>query len=232
MPCTNPTGQNACPVIPAGYDVGDLVPCDGTANASDPVTKVGSTRPAPSGETNCDCRQRTLTARAARAAAGQYLRDRHFERDGHPHGVKFPAHAQRVLHNRVRLPASMRRWRRAGGKGVRLRRWGRCRVPAGCPGPNNDTTYGGCRTHCTWGPFCGDDVVANAPRSNATSAAPKTTRTMATRAVVPRRASSLASYCGDGVVDSDFGEQCDSGPNNGGAGQPCSSSCKVIITQR
>jgi fibro-slime domain-containing protein len=40
MPCTNPAGQTVCPVIPAGFAVGDLVPCDGSANAKDPVTKV------------------------------------------------------------------------------------------------------------------------------------------------------------------------------------------------
>jgi cysteine-rich repeat protein len=28
-------------------------------------------------------------------------------------------------------------------------------VPLGCPGPNNDATYGGCTTQCTYGLFCG-----------------------------------------------------------------------------
>jgi len=46
MPCTNPAGKTICPVIPAGYSVGDLVPCDGSANAVDPVTGVAFTRPA------------------------------------------------------------------------------------------------------------------------------------------------------------------------------------------
>ena len=32
-------------------------------------------------------------------------------------------------------------------------------VPGGCVGPNNDTTYGGCTTGCTWGRRCGDGVV-------------------------------------------------------------------------
>ena len=31
--------------------------------------------------------------------------------------------------------------------------------PAGCPGPNNDSTYNGCTTSCTYGPFCGDGTV-------------------------------------------------------------------------
>ena len=32
-------------------------------------------------------------------------------------------------------------------------------VPDGCSGPNNDNTYGGCTTKCTYGPFCGDGKV-------------------------------------------------------------------------
>jgi len=64
MPCTNPAGMTTCPVIPAGYAVGDLVPCDGSANAKDPVTGVAFNSTCPSGNTTCDCRQRTLTAGA------------------------------------------------------------------------------------------------------------------------------------------------------------------------
>jgi fibro-slime domain-containing protein len=64
MPCTNPAGMTTCPVIPAGYAVGDLVPCDGSANAVDPVTGVAFNSTCPSGNTTCDCRQRTLTAAA------------------------------------------------------------------------------------------------------------------------------------------------------------------------
>ena len=57
LPCT---GAN-CPVIPPGYAVGDLVPCDGSTNAKDPVTKVAFNSTCANG-TTCDCRQRTLTA--------------------------------------------------------------------------------------------------------------------------------------------------------------------------
>jgi fibro-slime domain-containing protein len=64
MPCTNPAGKTTCPVIPAGYSVGDLVPCDGSANAVDPVTGVAFNSTCPSGNPTCDCRQRTLTAAA------------------------------------------------------------------------------------------------------------------------------------------------------------------------
>ena len=32
-------------------------------------------------------------------------------------------------------------------------------LPAKCPGPNNDTTYGGCTTTCTYGAYCGDGLA-------------------------------------------------------------------------
>jgi len=60
MPCTNPVGQTVCPVIPAGFAVGDLVPCDGSANAKDPVTKVPFNSTCPTGSATCDCRQRQV----------------------------------------------------------------------------------------------------------------------------------------------------------------------------
>ena len=47
-----------CPVIPAAYQVGDIVPCDGSANAVDPVTQVKFNSTCKSG-TTCDCRTRT-----------------------------------------------------------------------------------------------------------------------------------------------------------------------------
>ena len=64
MPCTNPAGKTTCPAIPVGYSVGDMVPCDGSANAVDPVTGVAFNSTCPSGNPTCDCRQRTLTAAA------------------------------------------------------------------------------------------------------------------------------------------------------------------------
>jgi fibro-slime domain-containing protein len=60
LPCTNPAGLTVCPVIPAGLAVGDLVPCDGSASAKDPVTKVPFNSTCPSGSTTCDCRQRQV----------------------------------------------------------------------------------------------------------------------------------------------------------------------------
>jgi len=100
-------------------------------------------------------------------------------------------------------------------------------VPAGCPGPNNDTTYGGCTTQCTWGPYCGDGILQNPPEQCDLGSVNNVANYGDKGGCTP--ACQLASYCGDGVVDSDYGEQCDLGANNGQQGQPCSSTCTVIL---
>ena len=91
---------------------------------------------------------------------------------------------------------------------------GKVPVPAGCPGPNNDTTYGGCTTQCKWGSYCGDNTVQGPPngpeecdlgkQNGDTSAGSKCS--VACKA--PRS-------CGDGKVDTDLGEECDLGNRNG-----------------
>ncbi|MGB7811457.1 MAG: DUF4215 domain-containing protein [Polyangia bacterium] len=89
LPCTNPAGKTTCPVIPAGYAVGDLVPCDGSANAKDPLTGVAFNSTCATGNTTCDCRQRTLTAAALGLQPGNTYEIAIFERDGHPPGSNF-----------------------------------------------------------------------------------------------------------------------------------------------
>jgi hypothetical protein len=39
----------------------------------------------------------------------------------------------------------------------------------------------------------------------------------------------IPHYCGYGIVDTNLGEQCDLGANNGQPGQPCNSSCEYIL---
>jgi fibro-slime domain-containing protein len=78
-------------------------------------------------------------------------------------------------------------------------------------GPNNnDTTYGGCTTMCKFGPFCGDGTKngpeeCDAGRMN-TAHYGETGCTAGCK--VPHR-------CGDSIIDTVFGEQCDDGENNG-----------------
>ncbi len=110
-------------------------------------------------------------------------------------------------------------------------------VPAGCPGPNSDSAYGGCTTKCTWGPFCGDGVVNGSEecdlgKENGTDVSPAGCSFQCTK----------PHYCGDGVLDTDLGEQCDMGSLNGqtldASGSPttdpsgqvwCSSACEIVM---
>jgi hypothetical protein len=150
MPCTNPAGQTNCPVIPAGYAVGDLVPCVGGA---DPVMKVPFNSTCPGGA--CDCRQRTV---GLGLTTGNTYEIAVFERDGHPPESNFQLTLSGFTTTKSICQSHCGDCIITAGK--------QCDcgdntvpVPAGCPGPNNDTTDGGCTTQCTWGPFCGDGVV-------------------------------------------------------------------------
>ena len=84
-------------------------------------------------------------------------------------------------------------------------------VPAGCVGPNDDNTYGGCTTECTLGPHCGDGTVQSPPEQcdlgsfNGSDLGPNGCTLGCLK----------PHYCGDGVVDADLGEQCDLGTLNG-----------------
>jgi cysteine-rich repeat protein len=79
----------------------------------------------------------------------------------------------------------------------------------GCPSGNDDATYNGCTTRCTWGPYCGDGVVGGPEACD-----------------LGRRNGSVAGkdgctkdckippYCGDGILDT-YREDCDLGERNG-----------------
>jgi hypothetical protein len=98
-------------------------------------------------------------------------------------------------------------------------------LPAGCPGPNDDNTYGGCTTKCTWGGFCGDNIVNGSEEcddgpKNGTQYGGGGCTLGCTR----------AHFCGDSVVDTAQGEECDLGAANGG--ELCTDKCKLVIQQQ
>ncbi len=88
-------------------------------------------------------------------------------------------------------------------------------TPAGCPGPNSDTTYGGCSTQCKWGPFCGDGFVQSAPNGPEECDKGKSNGDPSLGSEQCSLACRKPRSCGDGDLDSDLGEQCDLGDRNG-----------------
>ena len=70
---------------PIGASVGDVVPCDGSAAAVDPITKVPfnqtGTGNCGAGQTSCDCRVRTVSLGLQ---LGSTYEVAFFKRDAHP----------------------------------------------------------------------------------------------------------------------------------------------------
>jgi len=86
-------------------------------------------------------------------------------------------------------------------------------LPTDCPGPNNDTTYGGCTTKCKYGPFCGDGTVQNTDGGNEQCDLGKenggTGKDDCTIGCLSPH------FCGDHIIDTNLGEECDLGDQNG-----------------
>ncbi|MBN2577341.1 MAG: hypothetical protein JXP73_22450, partial [Deltaproteobacteria bacterium] len=81
---------------------------------------------------------------------------------------------------------------------------------------------GGCTELCTWGGYCGDGIV-NGPEECDDGV--NTTRYGPLTACAP--GCHKPHYCGDGFLDTLFGEQCDDGPaNSDTAYGGCTTSCK------
>ncbi len=215
MPCTNPVGQT-----------GDLVPCDGSANARAPVTKVPFNSTCPAGNTTCDCRQRTLTAAALGLQPGNTYEIAIFERDRHPTESNFQLTLSGFSTNESACQTRCGDGVIAGGKECDCGDGTLAALPAGCAGPNSDTLYDGCTTQCVWGPYCGDNIVQSPQEQCDLGSANNNAGYGMKGGCTPT--CQLAHYCGDSIVDTAQGEQCDMGSNNGQPGQGCSASCQII----
>jgi fibro-slime domain-containing protein len=216
LPCTNPVGQTVCPVIPAGFAVGDLVPCTG-ASAIEPVSKQVFNATCPGG--TCDCRVRTVPLGLV---AGNTYEIAVFSRDGHPTESNFQLTLSGFSTTQSDCLPHCGDGVTAAGEECDCGD-GTVPTPTGCSGPNDDTTYGGCTTSCKFGPFCGDGNV-DAPNEQCDIGRDNGKDLSATGCTV---GCTFPQFCGDGVLGP--GEECDLGPNNGAAGQSCSTTCKIIF---
>ena len=104
---------------------------------------------------------------------------------------------------------------------------GKVPVPDTCAGPNGNPNYNGCSPECKWGPFCGDGETTDGEEcdNGKNNDDYGTTNGCAPGCKLPAR-------CGDGVLQVDFDEECDEGPDNQTTSDPkvayggCMANCK------
>jgi len=87
---------------------------------------------------------------------------------------------------------------------------------------NDDNTYGGCTTRCTYGGYCGDGIVNGPELCDEGSANLDLYGDPGCSFLCTR-----AGYCGDDIIQA--GEECDVGPLNGDWSTPCDPNCKLIL---
>jgi cysteine-rich repeat protein len=88
----------------------------------------------------------------------------------------------------------------------------------------NSGAYGGCTGRCTFSAFCGDGVVNGPEECDLGPGNGKTYGRGECTFDCLR-----AGYCGDGLIQQGHNEQCDQGPDNGGALRVCSDNCLVYL---
>lgn len=89
---------------------------------------------------------------------------------------------------------------------------------------NNDTAYGGCTKMCKRGPRCGDGTKQ--AEKEECDDGQNLTPYSAVKGQGCAPGCKAPSYCGDGKLDSLFGEKCDDGTNAGGYGG-CNPDCTL-----
>jgi len=217
--------------LPAGAQVGDLIPCDGSTAAVDPVTKVAfnkvGTGNCQTGETTCDCRVRKNLDLGLKMGSTYEIAI--FQRDGHPSESNFQLTLSGFTTNQSQCGA------RCGDGVVTGDEECDCgdgsgAMPAACSGPNADGVYNGCTTKCQYGPFCGDSMVQTDANEQCDDGANNGVAYSATCGKGCSSNCQNAHCCGDSIVDADEGEACDQGAANGTKGAMCDSKCQLIIS--
>jgi fibro-slime domain-containing protein len=93
---------------------------------------------------------------------------------------------------------------------------------------NSDTTYGGCTTQCTWGPFCGDGIPQSNWGEQCDDGVNMTVYGSSAGGCAPGCV--LPHYCGDQRLDAAFGEECDNGTANSASAYgpgACTTTCHL-----
>ncbi len=219
--------EDELPGRSAGYAAGDLVPCDGSANAIDPITKVKfNSTCSGTGNTTCDCRVRTLTAAQTGLVPGNTYEIAVFSRDGHPTESNFQLTLSGFSTNISTCGGICGDGARTGGE------------ECDCGGTTASTAAS-----------CGDDQRRHrlrrlhhevqvrtvlrrrdrpAPQEECDLGTAKNTATYGADGCTP--GCKKPRYCGDGHVDSSEGEQCDLGAYNGMPDQKCDTNCHIIFS--
>jgi fibro-slime domain-containing protein len=107
-----------------------------------------------------------------------------------------------------------------------------CRVKCGngvkdsgeeCDNGVNDGSYGTCKSNCTFAGYCGDRTL-NGPEQCDNGKTNNVPLGSAYGKNICTAICSVAPFCGDGRVQTQFGEQCDGDAN-------CNGSCKLVSVQ-